>query len=328
MKPGKLKHNVLDKLLSAYPGARDPRVLVGPKVGEDAAVIRLGRQFLVVATDPVTFATDHIGWYAVQINANDVAAMGAKPAWFQACLLFPHGKSLRADRIFADVDAACRDLGVAVSGGHTEVTEGIENPIVIGTMMGVTSSARLVLSSGLCEGDDILMTGFAAIEATAILARDFAAKIRDKVPGKVLSRSAKFLFVPGISVVRPALLAAECGVSAMHDPTEGGIITGLWELAIASGKQIVMDESAIPVREETLLLSELFGIDPLRAISSGSLLIGVPWSKTKMLLKKFSRGRIRAVRIGKCVSGAAGVWTVSGKRLTPRARDEIARIMD
>ncbi|MFC1461275.1 AIR synthase family protein [Verrucomicrobiota bacterium] len=325
MEPGKLKHHVLEKLLSGLSRPRDPRVIVGPRLGEDAAVVRLGKQCLVIATDPVTFAVDRIGWYAVQINANDVAAMGARPAWFQMCVLLPAGRKVRTRHVFADADAACRELGVAVTGGHTEVTAGIENLIVIGTMIGTVKADRLIASSGLRKGDDLVMTGFAATEATAILAREFADKMKGKVPRRVKRRAEKFLFDPGISIVKPALLAGECGATAMHDPTEGGVITGLWELAQASGKRIVVDESAIPVREETLRICRCFGIDPLRAIASGSLLIGIPASKTAALLKKLARRHIPAFKIGGCVSGPGEVRTTAGKRLKPQARDEIAR---
>ena len=326
MRPGKLSHNVLAKLLSRLAEVKKRAVIVGPRLGEDAAVVRLGGRLLVIATDPVTFATDRVGWYAVQINANDVATMGAEPAWFQACILVPAGKRVQVDRIFADIDTACTELEVAVTGGHTEVTADIRHPIVVGTMFGVADRSRPVVSSGLRSGNDIVMTGFAAIEATAILARDFVDRIQGKVPRRLLARSKSFLFDPGISVVRQALLAADWGATAMHDPTEGGIITGLWELAQASGKRLVVDKSMIPVREETLLLCRFFGIDPLRAIASGSLLIGIPPSKTYSLLKKMAQNHIAATRIGECVAGPPEVSDVSGKQLKPRTRDEIARI--
>jgi len=326
MKPGKLNHDVLERMLSRLKGAKDPRVLVGPRVGEDAAVVALGNQRLVIATDPITFAADRIGWYAVQVNANDVATMGARPAWFQACILLPAEKPVRPDRIFADINTACEELDIAVTGGHTEVTSGVDQPVIIGTMMGAVSAKKLVMSSGLRAGDQIVMTGAAATEATAILAREFGDRVREKVPRRVLRSAARFLFDPGISIVRPALIAADCGATAMHDPTEGGVITGLWELAQASRKRIVVDTAAIPIRPETRLLSDLFGIDPLRAIASGSLLIGIRKPSATSLLDKLASRGIHAVRIGKCVSGPGDLLCVEGKRLRPQARDEIAKL--
>jgi len=324
LKPGKLEHEVLSRLLASRCGASDRAVLVGPRLGEDAAVVRMGPHLLVIATDPVTFAAARIGWYAVQINANDVASMGATPRWFQACVLLPPGTRVKPSRLFKDIHTACRRMGVAVTGGHTEVTAGIREPIVVGTMLGVVRSGRLVTSAGLRARHDVLMTGSAAIEATALLARDHAPRLRGRVPKPMLARAANFLFDPGISVVRAALIASDVGVSAMHDPTEGGMINGLWELAHASARRIVVDVTAIPVREETRRLTEVLGVDPLRAIASGSLLIGCRAARAPTLLDRFRRHGIVATRIGKCVAGSAGVVTPSGRKLRPRARDEIA----
>jgi hydrogenase maturation factor len=307
-------------------GAGDPRVLVGPRIGEDAAVVRLGRQRLVIATDPVTFAADRIGWYAVHINANDVATMGARPAWFQACVLVPAGRRTRVDRIFADISTACAELGAAVTGGHTEVTAGIENPIVVGTMMGIVEARRLVLASGLRVGHDVVMTGAAAIEATAILAREFAARAPGTLPRALVRRASRYLFDPGISIVAPAMIAAGTGASSMHDPTEGGIVTGLCEMAEAAGRGIEVDLASVPVRAETRALTAAFGLDPLRAIASGSLLVGIHPTRTRRLLARFARAGTRGVRIGRCVRGAPVVRTANGQALAPQPRDEIAKL--
>ena len=326
MKPGKLSHKRLRALLERMGKTRDPRLVLGPRVGEDAAVVQIGGRCLVIATDPITFASDRVGWYAVQVNANDVATMGARPSWFQACILLPAGKRCNVERIVDDIGKACRALDVSVTGGHTEVTPGIDAPIVVGTMLGVTPGSRVVTSSGLRVGHRIVMTGCAAVEATAILARDYGDRLKGKVPSAVMRRAERFLFDPGIGVVEPAMAAATAGATAMHDPTEGGIVTGLWELAQASGRGIVVDEAAVPVLEETRALCDSLRVDPLRAIASGSLLIGIPAEKLPALQRRLARLGVHAVEIGRCVSGPPELKSVSGRLMKPQARDELARL--
>ncbi len=325
---GKLPHAQLAKLLARFGRPSRQGVLIGPRVGEDAAVVCVGDQCLVIATDPVTFASDRIGWYAVQINANDVATMGAAPRWFQACVLMPARSSISVEKVFADIDAACRPLKVAVVGGHTEVTAGIDQPIVVGTMMGVVPRTRLVTSSGSRPGQTIVMTKSAAIEATAIIARERGRELARKTSRALVSRARRFLFEPGISVVPEALIAARCGATAMHDPTEGGIVTGLWELAQASQVRIQVNVEAIPVAEDTRQACQAFRIDPLRAIGSGSLLIAIKPRAGQTLLRRLRRARIQAAVIGRTEAGRGELVALTGRRLKPTPRDEIAKLYE
>jgi len=325
---GKFSHAALARLLARFEYGPRRDVLVGPRIGEDAAVVRLGRECLVVATDPVTFAAERIGWYAVQINANDVATMGARPRWFQACVLMPARSAVTVESIFADIAAACRTLAVAVIGGHTEVTAGIEQPIVVGTMMGVVERAGLITSSGARPGQSIVMTKSAAVEATAIIARERGRELAAKTGAGLVRRARWFLFDPGICVVREAMIAARCGATAMHDPTEGGILAGLWELARASNVTIRVDTEAIPVAEETQQACQAFGIDPLRAIGSGSLLIAIRQSAVTRLLGRLRRAKIPAALIASAEPGPGELRSTDGRRLRPSARDEIARLYE
>jgi len=321
---GKLPHAHLRRLLGRLPTGR---LLLGPGVGEDAAAIRLpGGRALVVATDPVTFAAERIGWYAVQINANDVATCGARPRWFSVCLLLPDGTAQPAERIFEDIARACGELDVAVVGGHTEVTAGLDRTIVVGQMMGLTKAGDVISSGGAKVGDVVVMTGAAAIEATAIIARERGVQLRRRCPAAVLRRARRFLFEPGISVVREALMAARAGASAMHDPTEGGVATGLWEMAVAGQKRLVVDTQAIPVLPETRRLCELVGVDPLRSIGSGSLLICLAPGRAARLVGRLKRARIAACCIGEVVGGKAGLFDRRGRAIQVSAVDEIAKL--
>ncbi len=323
---GKLSHEELTKLLATLPGRRARDVLVGPAVGEDAAAVAMGDRVLVVATDPVTFAADRAGWYAVQVNANDVATMGARPRWFQACVLMPSEGSASVESVFEDIGEACRAMSIAVLGGHTEVTAGLRHPIVIGTMMGHVERDSLVTSGRAKVGDTIVLTKTAAIEATAIVAFECADRLRGTVARRTLKRAERFLDEPGISVVREGLCAARAGASAMHDPTEGGVLTGLWEMATASDKRFEIDTEAIPVATETRQLCEVTGLDPLRALASGCLLITIARDRTKELHRRLKKLNIAATTIGSVSRGSAGLFDRTDEKIPVSATDEIAKL--
>jgi hydrogenase expression/formation protein HypE len=296
--PGKLPIDFL-KTCIKLKGAPDARVLIGPRFGEDCAVIDLGSQYLITKTDPVTFATEEVGWYAVHVNANDVATMGARPCWFQACLLFPPGITEGAvRRVFAQIDAASKELGVAVTGGHTEVTNAVIQPVVIGDMHGVVDKDRLVTSGGARPGDLVVMTKTAGIEGTSILAAEKATELCSHLDESLHQEALRLRRVPGISVVKEALLAAAHGTTAMHDPTEGGIAMGLYELATASEVGMTLDLDAIPILPVTQTICRVFNLNPLGLISSGTLLLTIPPDRWPKLCNAFQVRNIAAQAIG------------------------------
>lgn len=330
---GKLPSARLAALLATLPH-RDPRVIVGPRLGEDAAVLEVGDRCLVVATDPVTMAADRIGWYAVHVNANDVAVMGARPRWFFPVLLLPEGAATDAmvAGIMSEIAATCDALGVTVCGGHTEVTTGLDRPIVVGQMLGEVERGALVQKSRLQVGDRILVTRGVAIEGTAILARERADRLKGLVADATIARAREMLADPGISVVEAALAAVEAGdVRGMHDPTEGGVLTGLSELAAASGLGLRVCGDRIPVYAETAALCGAIGIDPLGLIASGALLIGAPPGACGAIAAALARRRIAVADVGEVVPAAEGVTIEIGgirRPLVPPDRDELARILE
>jgi hydrogenase expression/formation protein HypE len=329
--PGKLPADQLAHLLERH-GRADPRLVVGPKPGQDVAVIDMGERYLVVKSDPVTFAADEIGRYVVNVNANDIACSGATPRWFLATLLLPEGKTdaRLVESIFAQIAGACDELEVTLAGGHTEITYGLGRPIVVGHMLGEVSHQGLVTTSGMQAGDDIVVTKRIAVEATAIIAREKAEELRDVFDAATLERCREFLERPGISVVRDARVALAAGrVHAMHDPTEGGLATGLWEMAGAAGVGLVVEEAAIPIWPETSALCAHFGLDPLGVIASGSLLIACPAADTPRILQALNGADIPATLIGRAAEAGAGcqLRTAQGTRPLPTfSRDEIARL--
>ncbi|HLA39989.1 MAG TPA: AIR synthase related protein, partial [Candidatus Glassbacteria bacterium] len=232
---GKLPAGMLARLLAEQESG-DADVLVGGGVGEDAAVLRFGGKLLLAKADPVTFAGDRPGWYAVQINANDIAAAGGESRWFLASLLLPEqGTDEKlVYGIFADIRSACQGLGIELVGGHTEITAGLERPVVAGFMLG--EAEKPCRKQDLRPGDCLLLTKALAVEGTTLLAREFGGRLKENVGAGVLEKAAEFLYSPGISVVAEAAAARNSGrVVAMHDPTEGGLATALWELAVAGG---------------------------------------------------------------------------------------------
>ena len=316
LKLGKLPIDFLKSCIG-LDGACDPRVLIGPRFGEDCAVIDLGSQYLITKTDPVTFTSEEIGWYAVHVNANDVATMGARPCWFQACLLFPLGTTEGTVRqVFMQIDAACKELGIAVTGGHTEITNAVTQPVVIGDMHGVVDKNRLVTSSGARPGDVVVMTKTAGLEGTSILAAEKAAELRPHLDESLRQEALHLRHTPGISVVKEALLAAEHGVTAMHDPTEGGIAMGLYELATASEVGLTLDLDAIPILPVTQTICRIFELNPLSLISSGTLLLTIPPDRWPALQQTFQSASIAARKIG-AVRQDRGIDAVSGGKPVP-----------
>jgi hydrogenase expression/formation protein HypE len=331
---GKLPIERLRSLIGNVP-RRDRRLLIGPQIGEDAAVIEMGDRCLVVSTDPITFASDRIGRYAVHVNANDVAVLGARPMWFFVVLLLPEHDTTAAlvETIMADVQRTCDEVGVVVGGGHTEITQGLDRPILVGQMLGEVARARLVRKNRIASGDHILLTRGVAIEGTAILAREKAERLRGRVDAGLLARAADFLVDPGISVVRAALAAAETGevVHAMHDPTEGGLATGLFELVAPSGLGLRVVREQIGVFPETEAMCAALALDPLRLMASGALLIAVAPAASETVVGAIRAAGIPVSIIGEVRPAGEGMTMVTRagvEPLTPPDRDEIARAFE
>lgn len=332
LKPGKLPPELLQRLLRSYTCA-DLRVIVGPAVGEDAAIIDMGDHYLIAKSDPITFATDAIGYYAVVVNANDIATRGGQPKWFLATLLLPEQTTSVAlvESIFAQIAEACQSFGIAVVGGHTEVTYGLDRPILSGHMLGEVDPASLITTSGAQIGDVLLLTKGICIEGTAIIAREREEELRrGDVPEHILQRAKHFLFEPGISVVRDAHIAIRAGrVHAMHDPTEGGLAMAVHELATAAQVGIMIEGNQIPILEESALLCRAYGLDPLGTIASGALLIATPADEALRIQQALQVNNIACAAIGRIVPPSEGVLFNDGSKLQPLPqfiRDEITKL--
>ena len=312
-------------------------MVLGPKIGEDAAVIDPGGgsdHYWVVTSDPITFTTDEIGYYGVVVNLNDIATRGAIPRWFLATLLFPENGSLElVESVFTQIHDTCHRFGISFIGGHTEITPGIERTILSGHMIGEVKKDKLVVTSGAKAGDLLLLVKGICIEGTSIIAREKETELIAKEISPSLIKKAKaFIFDPGIEVLKAARLACDsASVHSMHDPTEGGLINGIVEMALASDKEIVVALEEVPVYEESRILCEAFGLDPLGVIASGALLLTIPSSDLSNLQRVFREASIPVRVIGEVKEGPARVLTISEggtKEVQPFARDEILKIFE
>ena len=332
MQAGKLPLEFLSRLLSKIE-VDDPRVVLGPMPGEDAALIDFGDRYLVAKTDPITFATDLIGWYLVQVNANDIAVMGATPRWLMVTLLLPeHTAPDTVTSIFDQLTEACKSLGVTLVGGHTEVTYDLPRPLAVGAMLGEVSKERVVLTSGARPGDSIVLTKGIAIEGTALLAREASDALTDAgVEQAVIAEAKNLLFAPGISVVREAAIACDkVDVHAMHDPTEGGLATGLLEMAKAADVGMLIETDQVRKLPECDELCRALGLDPLGLIASGALLAALAPGDVPRLVNALAREGIAAYEIGRVTPPKEGLklQTTAGVIDLPTfERDELARYL-
>ena len=307
-------------------------MVVGPGVGLDAAAIDFGGRYLLAKTDPITFIAEEIGSYVLTINANDLATMGATPRWLLATVLLPAGSTsaLQVKRIFTHLRLACRQLSVTLCGGHTEITDAVTRPVVVGCLLGECSKGHLVTSAGAKAGDIVLLTKGIPIETVSILARERAEELRRRYSASFVARCRRFLSRPGISVMRDAQLAlAAGGVHAMHDPTEGGLSSALYELAEASHVGLRIEQRAIRILPEGARLCSDFGLDPLGAIASGALLICAASRRVEAIQHRLSVGGIAVSKIGQVVPRTQAVRLEkadgSSRRFPRFAVDEIAR---
>ncbi len=271
MKAGKVPSDLLERLVYPYLGRRAD-VLIHAHLGEDCAVVDFGEWAAVLTTDPITGALGHLGTLAVHVSCNDLATSGAEPVALLLTLLLREGTSPEElETIMREAGQTASQIGVEIAGGHTEVTPGTDHTIAVVTAVGRVRKGQVISAAGARPGSHVLMTKTAGVEGTAILAMDLATVMRDRVGDAVLARAQRFL--DRISVVPEGLAAARVGASAMHDVTEGGVLGGAWELAEAAGIGIDVWTDAVPVAAETQAICAVLGLDPLRLIGSGAMLI-------------------------------------------------------
>lgn len=305
---GKLPYELLGALLASIDQA-DESILVGPGLGRDAAVIDVGGTQLVVKNDPVTFVSHEAGIYLVNVNANDLSCLGAVPRWMLVTALLPeHGATpSMVEQLFEQVSSSCARLGISLIGGHTEVTAGVPRPLLVGTLIGTPGPTGLLHPGKAQHGDRLLLVRPAGIEGTALLALERASELSEAFGARFVERCQRLLHEPGICVVDIARALLETGaVSALHDPTEGGVANGVREIAAASGLGAIMNRDLVPILEEPRAVASHFEIDPLGMLSSGTLLAAVTSSEVARVSQLCASLGFPAAVIGKLTAPAAG----------------------
>lgn len=297
---GKIPNNILEKLLSEFSEPVRTEVLTKPGIGEDCAALDLSGDLCVVTTDPITGADDEIGTLGIHIALNDLASSGAEPVGLLITILAPANTELETiESLIKQIKEVSSVMKIDIIGGHTEVTDAVNRLVLSITAIGRTKKNSLITTNGAKPGDSIILTKYAAIEGTAILAWLFEKELTKEF-GDEFVNSAKNL-LRDISVVKEGIMAAQFGVSCMHDVTEGGVIGAAWEIGTASGYGFEIYRNRIPILEETRRICTFLSLDPLKLISSGSMLITTP--NGEELIRIFNQNDIKASEIGRITFG-------------------------
>ncbi len=348
LKTGKLPPDILKDFVYKYTTAKkDPRVRNSPGLGDDAAVIDMGQYCIVSKTDPITMAVDNLGYYVVNINANDVVTKGAVPRWFQSTLLFPEGSTREdVERVFFDIKKSCEELGISVIGGHTEITPIVKKPVAIGNMMGevlkqpLTTETKkgevekehLIDATRVDNGDDVILVKGIAIEATGLIAAEKPDLLKTKgFYQDFINKCKEFLRNPGINASIPAIAAFKAGkIHAMHDPTEGGLGTALNELAELTAHGFKIFQDRIKIYPETKQICDALGLDPLFLLASGAMVILAPPEETVKIVRAIRNLKMDASVIGSVVGKSEGIYFMqSGEKIPmkPYHEDEILKVL-
>lgn len=319
---GDLKRLILEKLQNSR-----KELLVEPHIGEDCAVLDFGDHVCVLSTDPITGAEKDAGSLAVQVSANDVASCGVEPMAMMVTFLVPPDADMEAvEHTIEDLIATAKQLNIAIAGGHTEITDAVNRIVVSTTVLGKSERQNVVLSAGAKPGDAIILTGYAAREGTKILLSDYKDQLEQVLDDE--ERTQGKALVEDLSVVREGLIGAKNGASAMHDATECGVIGAVFEMCEASGTGAYLEEEQIPVHSITQKIADALGVDPLKLIASGSMLVCIGQSDKQRLLDAYGEAGILASEIG-TMAQESGVYSLKGNiavEMTRPLRDELFRL--
>lgn len=328
MKVGKVSETVLKRSVFKQIRHRREEVLVHAGIGEDCAAVSLANdEVVVLSTDPITGTEKEIGTLAVHITANDIASSGAEVIGILTTVILPDGaREIVLKRIMQEIETVCKELNIEVIGGHTEVSKAVNQPLVTITGVGKIKRKELLTTKGLEPGDELVMTKWAGLEGTAILATEKEEQLTEKYTKDFIANAKEF--ISHISVVKDARIAKEAGACCMHDVTEGGVYGALWEMASASDLGVEVELRKIPIRQETVEICEFFDLNPYQLISSGCMLIGT--KKGNALVAALEKEGIPAAVIGRAIRGNDKVvlYDEERKYLEPPKSDELYKAFE
>lgn len=325
MEIGKLPNEVLQSLvLNKFQKSRK-EVVVRPAIGEDCAAVDFGREICVASTDPITGTENEIGKIAVHVSCNDIAASGAEPIGLLVTLLIPpYASDESLDKVISQLSDTAASINVEIVGGHTEVTDAVNRFVICITAFGKTIGQNIIKTSGARPGDYLILTKHAALEGTSILAHEHQDELTDRFGAEFVS-GAKGL-IEQISVVKEGLIASRNKAHAMHDVTEGGVLGAIWEMCNASGFGVEVFAENIPILKETRDICEYFNINPLKLISSGSMLVSA--CDGPALIEVLRKEGVKATIIGKITENTK-MLLFTGKDaviISPPESDELYKV--
>jgi len=332
MKIGKLETELLKKLVFDKIKFKHEDVITRPGVGEDCAVVDYGEFECVISTDPITAAVNDIGRLAIHVSCNDVASNGVEPLGIMLTVMLP--MDIKEEQIAAIMDQAAEEaaaIGVEIIGGHTEITPVVNKPVIVSTAIGKAVKGFSQSAANMKPGDYILMTKYAGLEGTGIIAKDYGERLSGVLSEEDFNEAEEMLKT--VSVVKEGILAGRIGTSGMHDVTEGGILGAVWELCEISntGAEIWVDK--IPVKAVTVRICEYFGINFLKLISSGCMIIMTHPEKKDEIMKRLQEEGIPVACIGRVLEAEAGKTLKSfrgseiGEPIHPPESDELYKVM-
>jgi hydrogenase expression/formation protein HypE len=327
MKVGKLDSELLQKIVFNNIKLHRSEVMVRPGIGEDCTIVDYGKYALVMSTDPITGAASEVGKLAVHINCNDIASNGVEPLGLMMTILAPEGTTeVEIENIMKQAAEEAAKLNVEIIGGHTEITAAVNKIIISATAIGRELKDKIIKTSGAKLGDKIIMTKTAGLEGTGIIAYDLEEKLITRFSREIIERAKKM--VDNISVVKEGIIGGKFGASSMHDVTEGGVLGAIWEVCEASKLGCNIYKDQIAVAKETAEICDFLNIDPLKLISSGTMLMTVSTEKKEMLLKELRENGIQATVIGEITK--KGRYLIENNKkieIMPPESDELYKVI-
>ncbi len=329
MKSGKLDSDLLEKIVFQHITYKRPEVLVRPGIGEDCAVMDFGEYECVMSTDPITGAIEEIGRLAVHISCNDIASNGVQPIGLLLAVMLPEGTTEeQIEKIMCQAGEAAASLEVEIIGGHTEITAAVKQPIVVSTAIGRAMKGASQKAEDMQPGDFILLTKEAGLEGTGIICCDCADKLKGVLTPEEIAEGCELL--NHVNVVKEGVAAGKVGTAGMHDVTEGGILGAVWEMCHISHLGAELWLEAIPVSELTKKVCGHFGINWMRLISSGCMMIMVHPEQKEEVIKAIEEEGVSVACIGRVREEAYGRQLLAGgkaEEITPPVSDELYKVV-
>ena len=327
---GKLDTDLLKETVFKHIVHQRPEVLVRPGVGEDCATIDFGKYECVMSTDPITAAISEIGRLAIHITCNDIASNGVEPLGIMLAMMLPIGTTVgEIETIMMQAQEVASSLGVEIIGGHTEITPAVNRPVIVSTAIGRTMAGGSQKAENMRPGDIILMTKQAGLEGTGIIASDFADQLSEVLTAEEIAEAKGYMNL--VSVVKEGVAAGNMGTAGMHDITEGGVLGAVWELSEISGVGVELEEDKIPVSEVTRKICDHFGINYLRLISSGCMMIIVHPDREEAVMEAIRNVGVDVTRIGRVMEQGAPRVLIGKdgvvREIDPPESDELYKVV-